>query len=48
VYRTTVRDVVAGWRLALRSEGIQYHAIHTNLPFGQALREALVRPGGLA
>jgi uncharacterized protein (DUF58 family) len=26
VYRQTVNDVVAGWRLALRREGIRYHA----------------------
>ena len=48
VYRKTVGDVVAGWRLALRREGIRYHAVRTDLPFGRALREALVRPGGIA
>jgi len=48
VYRTTVRDVVTGWRVALRRERIWYHPIRTDLPFGRALREALVRPGGLA
>jgi len=47
VYRGTVRDVIAGWKIALRSEGIRYHPIRTDLPFGRALREALVRPGGL-
>ncbi len=48
VYRRTVSDVVSGWRLTLRREGIRYHAIRTDLPFGRALREALVRPGGIA
>lgn len=48
IYGRTVRGVVAEWRLALRREGIRYHAIRTDLPFGRALREALVRPGGLA
>jgi len=48
VYRTTVREVVSGWRVALRRERVWYHAIRTDLPFGRALREALVRPGGLA
>lgn len=47
VYRRTVRDVVSGWRHMLRREGIRYHAIQTDLPFGRALREALVRPGGI-
>jgi uncharacterized protein (DUF58 family) len=48
VYRRTVNGVVAGWRHALRREGIQYHAVRTDRPFGLALREALARPGGLA
>jgi uncharacterized protein (DUF58 family) len=48
VYRKTVGAAIAEWRLALRREGIRYHAIRTDLPFGRALREALVRPGGIA
>jgi len=48
VYLRTVGGVLSGWRQALRREGIQYHAISTDLPFGRALREALVRPGGIA
>jgi len=48
VYRRTVHEVVAGWRHDLRRDGIRYHAIRTDQPFGEALREALVRPGGLA
>jgi len=48
VYRKTVGEAIAEWRLALRREGIRYHAIRTDLPFGRALREALVRPGGVA
>jgi uncharacterized protein (DUF58 family) len=47
VYRRTVHGVVAGWRHALRREGIQYHPVRTDLPFGRALRDALARPGGL-
>jgi uncharacterized protein (DUF58 family) len=48
VYSRTVKEVVSGWRHALRREGIRYHTIRTDLPFGRALREALVRPGGVA
>jgi uncharacterized protein (DUF58 family) len=48
VYKRTVDEVVAGWRRALRREGIRYHAVRTDLPFGQALRGALVRSGGVA
>jgi uncharacterized protein (DUF58 family) len=48
VYRRTVEGVVSDWRLALRREGIRYHRLTTDLPFGLALREALVRPHGLA
>lgn len=48
VYSRTVKEVVSGWRHALRREGIRYHPIRTDLPFGRALREALVRPGGVA
>ncbi len=46
-YRETVGQAIAEWRLGLRREGIRYHAIRTDLPFGRALREALVRPGGV-
>lgn len=48
VYERTVRDAVARWRVELRREGMRYHPIRTDLPFGHALREALVHPGGLA
>jgi uncharacterized protein (DUF58 family) len=47
VYRSTVGDVMSEWRHALRREGIRYHPIRTDAPFGRALREALVRPGGI-
>lgn len=47
-YRQTVGAVMSGWRHALRREGIRYHPITTDTPFGRALREALVRPGGIA
>ena len=45
VYRRTVEDVVAGWRLALRREGIRYHAVRTDLPFGRALRDPRMQLG---
>jgi uncharacterized protein (DUF58 family) len=48
VYRRTVSGVVSGWRHALRREGIRYHPVRTDLPFGLALRAALARPGGHA
>ena len=48
VYRRTVGDVVSGWRHALRREGIRYHPVRTDLPFGLALRAAFARQGGLA
>jgi uncharacterized protein (DUF58 family) len=48
VYRRTVGDVVTRWRHDLRGDGIQYHPVRTDQPFGLALREALVRPGGFA
>ncbi len=48
VYQETVAAVVSGWRLACRREGIQYHRVTTDTPFGLALREALGRPSGLA
>lgn len=47
-YERTVRETVHRWRADLRREGMRYHPIRTDLPFGHALREALVRPGGLA
>ena len=49
--RCTARPCETWWpggALALRREGIRYHAVRTDLPFGRALREALVRPGGIA
>jgi len=48
VYRKTVNDVVAGWRLHLRREGIRYRAVRTDVPFGRALREAISGRDGVA
>jgi hypothetical protein len=47
-YARTVEAAVAEWRAACRSRGIAYERITTDLPFGQALRQALVRSTGLA
>jgi hypothetical protein len=43
-YRETVRGVVTEWRLACRRQGIAYHQVTTNTPFGVVLREALAAP----
>jgi uncharacterized protein (DUF58 family) len=42
-YDQTVRDAIAAWRLALRERGIAYELVTTDMPFGTALRQALVR-----
>ena len=42
-YRRTVETAVAEWRAACRRRGIAYERITTDCPFGQALRQALVR-----
>jgi hypothetical protein len=47
-YRETVEGVVAAWRRACRSSGIQYHRLTTDTPFGLALRQVVARPAGLA
>jgi uncharacterized protein (DUF58 family) len=40
-YRETVRTVVGEWRLACRRQGIGYHRVTTDTPYGLVLREAL-------
>jgi uncharacterized protein (DUF58 family) len=42
-YRTTVERVVAAWRRACRSAGMDYHRVTTETPFGYALRRAAER-----
>jgi len=42
-YRATVDRVVSAWRGALRSSGIGYHHVTTEMPFGFALRRAAER-----
>ncbi len=44
-YRSTVEQVVAGWRLACRRSGIAYHHVLTDTPFGTVLRHALAPAG---
>ena len=39
-YRATVERAVSAWRRALRSGGIAYHRVTTDMPFGHALRRA--------
>jgi uncharacterized protein (DUF58 family) len=48
VYRETVNQAVHDWRVACRSNGIGYHCITSDTPFGLALREALSASAGLA
>lgn len=43
VYAETVENAVLDWRLACRRHGIAYEQVTTDLPFGLALRQALVR-----
>jgi uncharacterized protein (DUF58 family) len=47
-YRQTVERAVAEWRLACRRQGIGYHRVTTDAPFGVALRELLAPAGRLA
>jgi uncharacterized protein (DUF58 family) len=47
-YARTVDQAVAEWRAACRRRGIAYERVTTDTPFGQALRQALVRSTGLA
>jgi uncharacterized protein (DUF58 family) len=44
-YAETVERAVAAWRRECRRHGIGYHRIGTDMAFGPALREVLVRPG---
>jgi len=44
-YEQTVSGVVAEWRAACRRQGMAYHRVLTNTPFGDVLREALANPG---
>ncbi len=43
VYAETVQGVIHDWRLACRRHGIAYERVTTDLPFGLALRQTLVR-----
>jgi len=47
-YARTVAAAVSEWRSACRRRGIAYERVTTDTPFGQALRQALVRSTGLA
>lgn len=47
-YASTVAAAVSEWRSACRRRGIAYERVTTETPFGQALRQALVRSTGLA
>ena len=47
-YAGTVAAAVSEWRSACRRRGIAYERVTTDTPFGQALRQALVRSTGLA
>lgn len=40
-YAATVEGVVSAWRLACRRNGIRYHRVFTDAPFGPVLRTAL-------
>jgi uncharacterized protein (DUF58 family) len=48
VYQQTVSRTVQEWLVACRSNGIGYHRITSDTPFGLALREALASPSGVA
>jgi hypothetical protein len=48
VYQQTVSRAVQEWLVACRSNGIGYHRITSDTPFGLALREALASPSGVA
>ena len=47
-YDRTLREALAGWRLGLRSHDIAYEVITTDMPFGTALRQALVQATSVA
>jgi len=48
VYQQTVSEALQRWHVACRSNGIGYHCITSDMPFGLALREALASPSGVA
>jgi len=48
VYHDTVNQAVQQWRVACRSNGVGYHCVTSDTPFGLALREALAAPSGVA
>lgn len=48
MYRAAVNTAVADWRKACVSQGIRYHRVITDTPFGLALRAALAEPAGFA
>ena len=47
-YAQTVDGVIANWRLQCRRHNIAYELVTTDMPFGLALRQALVRSTGIA
>ncbi len=48
MYRKTVSEAVVEWQVSCRSNGIAYHRITSDTPFGLALREVLATPAGIA
>ncbi len=47
-YDRTLRQTMDAWRAGLRSHGVAYEVITTDLPFGAALRQALVQAVAVA
>ncbi|MEK7380437.1 MAG: DUF58 domain-containing protein [Gemmatimonadota bacterium] len=47
-YDRTLRQTMDAWRAGLRSHGVAYEVITTDLPFGTALRQALVQAVAVA
>ena len=47
-YDRTLRETMEAWRTGLRSHGIAYEVIPTDMPFGTALRQALVQAVAVA
>ena len=47
-YNDTVRRVIEAWRSQCRRNGIAYHHVLTDTPFGYVLRRATVRRTRLA
>lgn len=47
-YDRTLRQTMDAWRTGLRSHGVAYEVITTDLPFGTALRQALVQAVAVA